>query len=197
MTAKKMNTLFSELIFLQYISFLHSMKKVEPSICEEKNYNELFRKHYESVTKYIYYKCGNLQEAEDIVQNVFIKLWKLCDTVSFSKAKSYIYTACNNLFLNAVAHKKVVLKHQKTITHTTDNESPDFLIQVEEFREELKKAINNLSDKEREVFLLSRIEKKTYREIAEMTGLTVKAIERRMSIALKQLKEQLGKHIKI
>jgi len=173
------------------------MKKVEPSICEEKNYNEFFRKQYESFTKFIYYKCGNLHEAEDIAQNVFIKLWKLCDTVTFSKAKSYIYTACNNLFLNAVAHKKVVLKHQKSITNITDNESPDFLIEVEEFREELKNAINRLSEKEREVFLLSRIEKKTYKEIAEVTGLTVKAIERRMSIALKALRFDLGKHIKI
>lgn len=173
------------------------MKKTEPSICEEKNYNELFHSYYESATKHLYYKCGDLQEAEDIVQNVFIKLWRLCDTVNFSKAKAYIYTACNNLFLNTVAHKKVVLKHQKTITNTIDHESPDFLIEVEEFRVELKKAINKLSEKEREVFLLSRLEKKTYKEIAEMTGLTVKAIERRMSIALKALRADLGKHIKI
>jgi len=173
------------------------MKKTEPSICEEKNYNELFHKHYESVTRYIYYKCGDLQEAEDIVQNVFIKLWRLCDTVTFSKAKSYIYTACNNFFLNVVAHKKVVLKHQKQTSPSIDNESPDFLIEIEEFRVELKNAINKLSEKEREVFLLSRIEKKTYKEIAEITGLTVKAIERRMSLALKALRENLGKHIKI
>ena len=144
-------------------------------------------------------RASGVQESDaaDIVQNVFIKLWRLCDTVTFSKAKSYIYTACNNLFLNTVAHKKVVLKYQKTITQITDNESPDFLIEVEEFRVELQKAINKLSQKEREVFLLSRIEKKTYKEIAEITGLTVKAIERRMSLALKALRTDLGKHIKI
>ncbi|PHS10043.1 MAG: RNA polymerase subunit sigma-70 [Kordia sp.] len=173
------------------------MIKKEPSICEEENYNQLFRNLYEPVTKYIYYKCGSLQQAEDIVQNVFIKLWKLCATVTFSKAKSYIYTACNNLFLNEVAHQKVVLKHQQSVLEHTDYESPDFLIEVDEFRVQLKNAINSLSVKEREVFLLSRIEKKTYKEIAEITGLTVKAIERRMSIALKAIKELLGKHIKI
>ncbi len=173
------------------------MPEKEPSICEEKNYNQLFRNFYEPATKYIYYKCGNLQQAEDIVQNVFIKLWKLCASVSFYKAKSYIYTACNNLFLNDVAHQKVVLKHQRTIKENTDYESPDFLIEIDEFRQKLKTAINTLAIKEREVFLLSRVENKTYKEIAEITGLTVKAIERRMSKALQELRAILGKEIKI
>ncbi|WP_303318465.1 sigma-70 family RNA polymerase sigma factor [Flavivirga abyssicola] len=173
------------------------MLEKEPSVCEERNYNKLFRKFYEPATKYIYYKCGDFQQAEDIVQNVFIKLWKLCNTITYSKAKSYIYTACNNLFLNHVAHQKVKLKHQKTLTDNIDYESPDFIIEIDEFREKLKAAINTLSVKEREVFLLSRVEKKTYKEIAEITGLTVKAIERRMSIALRELRDILGKEIKV
>ena len=173
------------------------MPENEPSICEEKNYNLLFRKFYEPVTKYIYYKCGNLQQAEDIVQDVFIKLWKLCNTITFSKAKSYIYTASRNSFFNEVAHHKIILKHQNKNQDNITYESPDFLIEVEEFREKLKIAISKLAIKEREVFLLSRVENKTYREIAEITGLTVKAIERRMSKALRDLREMLGKEIKI
>ncbi len=173
------------------------MQDKEPSICEEKVYNELFRKYYEPVTKYIYYKCGNLHQAEDIVQNVFIKIWKLCATIMYSKAKAYIYSASKHSFLNEVAHEKVVLKHQKTIEENTDYESPDFLIEIDEFRVKLKQAINTLNPKEKEVFLLSRVEDKTYKEIAEITGLTVKAIERRMSKALKELREILGAHIKV
>lgn len=173
------------------------MSEKEPSLCEEEVYNELFRTHYASATKFIYYKCGDLQQAEDIVQNVFIKMWKLCATIIFSKAKSYLYSACKHSFLNEVAHKKVVLKHQKTVAEHTNYESPDFLIELDEFRVKLKQAISALSVKEREVFLLSRVEGKTYKEIAEITGLTVKAIERRMSKALKELREVLGKHIKI
>ena len=63
--------------------------------------------------------------------------------------------------------------------------------------EELLAKYPQLNPKEREVFLLSRVEDKTYKEIAEITGLTVKAIERRMSKALKELREILGKHIKV
>lgn len=173
------------------------MPDKEPSICEPENYDRLFREHYAPVTRYIFYKCGNLQQAEDIAQNAFMKLWKLCASVTFSKAKAYIYKACNNLYLNEVAHHKVVLRHQKSIVDNLDNESPDFLIQVDEFREKLKTAIANLPEKEREVFLLSRIEQRKYSEIAEITNLSVKAVERRMSKALLQLRQVLGKEIKI
>lgn len=173
------------------------MTEEEPSICEQENYNKLFRDLYAPVTKYVYYKCGNLQQAEDIVQSVFIKLWELCATISFYKAKSYVYTSVNNSFLNSVQHNKVVLKYRQGLSERIEYENPEYLIEVSEFRAKLIKAINELPEKEREVFLLSRVEKKTYSEIAEMTELTVKAIERRMSKALLILRNVLGKEIKI
>lgn len=172
------------------------MTKQEPSICEQQVYNQIFRAHYESLTRYIYYKCGNLHQAEDIVQNVFIKLWKLCETVSFSKVKAYLYRAVNNSFLNEKAHEKIVLKHLKTKGTNVDHQSPEYLMQMDEFHEKLKTAIASLPYREREVYLLSRVENKTYPEIAEITGIGVKAVERRISKALVQLREVLGKDLK-
>jgi len=172
------------------------MTEEEPSICDQEIYNQIFRSHYETVTRFIYYKCGNLHQAEDIVQNVFVKLWKLCATVSFSKVKAYLYRAANNSFLNEKAHEKIVLKHLKKSGNTVDHENPEYLMQMEEFHQKLKAAIGGLPQKEREVYLLSRVEKKTYPEIAELTGIGVKAVERRMSKALLQLREVLGKELK-
>lgn len=172
------------------------MTEQDPSICEQKVYNSIFRTHYEAVTRYIYYKCGNLQQAEDIVQDVFVKLWKLCATVSFSKVKAYLYRAAGNSFLNEKAHEKIVLKHLKKKTPAVDIESPEYLMQMEEFHQKLKLAIESLPQKEREVYLLSRVEKKTYSDIAEITGIGVKAVERRMSKALLQLREVLGTELK-
>ncbi|MBO0342418.1 MAG: sigma-70 family RNA polymerase sigma factor [Bacteroidota bacterium] len=172
------------------------MTQEEPSICEQKTYNQIFRAHYEAVTRFVYYKCGDLQQAEDIVQDVFVKLWKLCSTVSFSKVKAYLYRAANNSFLNEVAHEKIVWKHLQKTAPSVDNENPEYLMQMDEFHEKLKTAIASLPQKEREVYLLSRVEKKTYSEIAEILGLGVKAIERRMSKALLMLRDQLGKELK-
>lgn len=173
------------------------MAKEEPSICEQRIYNRIFREHYAAVTRFVYYKCGDLQQAEDLVQDVFVKLWKLCASVSFSKVKAYLYRAANNNFFNQKEHEKIVLKHLQRATAPIDSENPEFLFQTQEFHERLKQAIANLPPREREVYLLSRMEEKTYAEIAEITGLGVKAIERRMSRALLQLRAFLGKDLKI
>lgn len=163
------------------------------SVCEKENYEVIFKTYSEPMRNYMYYKCGNLQQAEDIVQDAFIKLWNNCSKVIFEKAKSYLYTLANNAFLNEIAHQKVVLNHQKLNQKSSTNETPEFLLEEKEFMAKLMNAINSLPVKQREVFLLSRIDKKKYSEIAEIVGVTVKAVEKRMSQALVTLRKEIGK----
>ncbi len=162
------------------------------SVCEKENYEIIFNNYSKSMRNYMYYKCGDLQQAEDIVQDAFIKLWNNCKKVIFEKAKSYLFTIANNAFLNEVAHKKVVQNYQKLNLKVSTNETPEFLMEEKEFMTKLRTAIDKLPEKQREVFLLSRIDKKKYVEIAEITGITVKAVEKRMSQALVALREKIG-----
>lgn len=173
------------------------MPNTSKSVCEKKNFDFIFNEHFEAARNYLYYKCGDLQQAEDLAQDAFVKLWRNCAKVIFETAKQYIFKICNNAFLNEVAHQKVILRHQSTNREDSNHESPDFIMEEEEFKTKLENAINGLSEKEREVFLLSRIDTKSYKEIAEITGITVKAVERRMSLAFVKLRELLGTEIKI
>ena len=166
------------------------------SVCEEKHFDTLFKAHYQTATNYIYYKCGNLQQAEDIVQDAFVKIWKRCADIIYETAKSFLFTICNNALRNEFKHQKVVLRHEAIPRDNSDYETPDFIMETEDFRKQLENAIASLSSKEREVFLLSRIDKKTYKEIAEITGITVKAVERRMSNAFINLRKSLGGNLK-
>ncbi|CAL2106314.1 RNA polymerase sigma-70 factor, ECF subfamily [Tenacibaculum sp. 190524A02b] len=172
------------------------MHKSSKSVCEEKNFDALFQSYYKTATNYIYYKCGNLQQAEDIVQDAFVKIWKRCAEVIYDTARAFLYTICNNALRNEFEHQKVVLKHEAIPKSDRNHESPDFILETEEFKNKLENAIANLSDKEREVFLLSRIDKKSYKEIAEITGISVKGVERRMSNAFINLRKSLGMHLK-
>jgi RNA polymerase sigma-70 factor (ECF subfamily) len=64
-------------------------------------------------------------------------------------------------------------------------------MEMNEFNDRLKNAINSLNDKNRTVFLMNRIDGLTYNEIADNLGLSVKAIEKRMKNALDELKKQI------
>ncbi|MDO6801014.1 RNA polymerase sigma-70 factor [Wenyingzhuangia sp. 1_MG-2023] len=168
----------------------------ETSVCEAKTYEFIYKQYSRSLYRFMYFKCGDQDRAEDLVQEAFIKLWNNCAKVIFSKAKSYLYTIANNQFLNEVAHNKVKLNYQQSSAKDrNNNESPDFILEEQEFMVKLEKAIEELTPGEREVFLLNRIEDKKYREIAEMLNISVKAVEKRMHGALLKLRNSIGKKI--
>ncbi len=169
------------------------MPREEKSVCEQKNYEMIFNNHSETLHNFVFYKCGDKQQAEDIVQEAFVKLWRNCTKVIFEKAKSFLYTVANNQFLNEIAHQKVVLKYQQQTTNIVNKETPEYVLEEKEFMDKLQKAISNLPTRQREVFLLSRIDKKTYKEIAEIVGISVKAVEKRMHKALEILRAKVGK----
>lgn len=164
----------------------------QKSVCESKHFETIFNTQAEALRNFVYYKCGNLQQAEDIVQEAFVKLWKNCAKVIFEKAKSFLFTVANNAFLNEVAHQKVVLKYKQQSTSGVTNENPEFVLQEKEFLAKLNHTIAELPDGQREVFLMNRIDKKTYREIAEILGISVKAVEKRMHKALLVLRDKIG-----
>ncbi|WP_299835014.1 sigma-70 family RNA polymerase sigma factor [uncultured Tenacibaculum sp.] len=163
----------------------------ENSICKPKVFEDVFNEHSESLRNYMFYKCGDVDLAEDFVQESYVRLWKNCAKVLLEKARSFLFTVANNLFLNHIAHKKVVYKHQNTQRKKYTYETPEFLLEEQEFMTKLQNAISELSEKQREVFLLNRIDKKKYSEIAEMLGISVKAVEKRISAALKKLREKI------
>ena len=159
------------------------------SICEEETFNRVFSNYAESLINFIYYKSGNYSGAEDIMQEAYVKLWKECAKVPVDKAKSFLYTVAKNTFLNQVKHQSIVLKFEKQGHSQITQESPQYLLEEAEFKEKLERAIAALPEDQRVVFLMNRIDKMKYREIAEHLNLSVKAIEKRMSKALVELRK--------
>ena len=124
--------------------------------------------------------------AEDLTQDAFMILWTKRDTIDPEKVKSYLFTIANNLFLNNVKHQKVVLRFNQQPVNTVSRETPQYMMETEEFKASLERAIAELPEKNRIVFLMNRIDKMTYKDIAERLGLSVKAVEKRMTKALQR-----------
>ena len=168
------------------------MDSNKESLCEEVYFNTFYKDHFQSANNFAYYKCGDQASALDLVQDAFSKIWENCSSIDFTKAKTYLFTTVNNLFLNTVKHQKVVMNYAKAAPYIdTNNESPEYILEEEEFKKKLQNAIASLSDIQREVFLMNRIDGKKYREIAEILDISQKAVEKRMSGALKILREQI------
>jgi RNA polymerase sigma-70 factor (ECF subfamily) len=168
------------------------MMNEKPNLCKETYFNEFYLEHIKSASNFAFYKCGDKAGALDLVQEAFSKIWEHCTKIDFNKAKTYLFTTVNNLFLNTVKHKKVVMDYAKAVPYLdATNQSPEYLLEEEEFKQKLQHAISLLTDAQREVFLLNRIEDKKYREIAELLGISQKAVEKRMSGALKMLREHI------
>jgi RNA polymerase sigma-70 factor (ECF subfamily) len=164
----------------------------DENICKDHVYEQVFKTYSKDLKRFLYFKFNDMASAEDVLQESFIKLWNNCAKVEFKKVKSYLFTIANNAFLDIKKHEKVVRLHQEANVSNETSVSPEFIMLEEEFLSKIERVIASLPEKQREVFILSKIEKKKYREIAEQLGISVKAVEKRMRNALIVVREQIG-----
>lgn len=156
------------------------------------DFKSSFDLYYETIRNFVYYKVGDIAIAEDLTQDTFVKIWDKRADVKKETLKNLAYTIAGNLAKNHFKHQKVVLDYEKgSGLSDQSKETPEYQLEVKEFQEKLQGSIDALPDGNREVFLMNRIDKLTYQEIADRLGLSVKAIEKRMHKALVLLRETL------
>jgi len=161
------------------------------TVCEEEVFSTIYRNFSKDVHDYLYYKFGNQIDINDVIQNVFIKLWDNCKKVSPGKARAFLFTIAKNLMLNELKHKKIILGYQKITSRNYTNETPEFLLEEKQFLVKYQAALGKLSEEQRVVFSLSKIEGKKLTEIAEMLNLTKKVVEYRLYTAFKIIKDEI------
>lgn len=166
---------------------------MKQSLCEEHVFHETYSEHELKVRNFLFYKLGDLEKARDFTQEAFIRLWNNCAKVVLEKAKGFLFTTANRLFLDHFNHQKVVLKFEYRMDRSEQHmeHNPEFLYEGEEFKKRLESAVSSLPEKQRVVFLMSRIDKFKNREIAEIMNISIKTVEKHISTSVKSLKENL------
>lgn len=162
------------------------------NVCEESLFNELFKAHSKNLHDFLYYKFGKENNPKDLVQEAFIKLWNNCHKVTADKVKSFLFTVASNQMLNELSKKKTVLTYAQQKPKEYTIESPHYIMEENEYMSKLQTAIESLTEEQRVTFLLNRIEGKRHKEIAEMLGISRKAVEKRIYTALSKLKDEVG-----
>lgn len=165
----------------------------------------VFRQYFVKLCSYAQSILKKKEAAEEIVEDLFLYLWENCHDINITDSlPSYLFKSVHNRCLKYLRHLEVeqryIDKQQKIYLDNDTGEmiSPDYpeanLIS-KELEQSIKKAVSNLPDQCREVFIQQRINNLTYKEIAEKLEISVNTVKTQMARALQKLRSELKEYL--
>ena len=162
----------------------------------EKAIEWLFKEHYSYLCRVVYKILPDANLVEDLVQEVFFELWRRKDRIHINLSiKAYLRRTAVNKTLNFIRDQKVKFDHEEKLPVLRSN-SPTVnqTLEAQELQEFIDQSIDQLPERCRIIFILSRFEDMSYKEIAAKLGISIKTVENQISKALKVLRGTLGNY---
>jgi len=161
-------------------------------------FEDVFKNHFKNLHAYACSIVKDDAAAEEIVQNIFYKLWEKKENISVEQSVSaYLYKAVHNESLNFIKHTKVKAAYRDYATHTGQAHEATDPATHRELQQKIETAINELPEQCRTIFQLSRFEGLKYRMIADQLGISVKTVENQMGKALRVLRSKLSDYLPV
>lgn len=145
----------------------------------------LYYRYYKPLYRFAWYRLHSTELIRDLLQELFFKVWMNRNQLDPERSiKAYLYKSLTNLIIN---HLKLHSSHSVSFDNITElttgkEDNPDMMIDIQNL-------LNHLPEKLKMVFMLSRVEGYKYNEIAEICGISIKAVEKRMSTAFDILRK--------
>lgn len=155
-------------------------------------FKNIFDTHFTSVRNYIYYRSGDKELATDVAQESFIKIWEKNPELVNGNVKALLFKIAGDLLISHIRKQQVIQKYKAISMADELCESPDEVMHYKELLKNYESALEKLPEKQRTVFLMSRMDGLKYKEIADQIGISMKAVEKRMNYALDTLKKAIG-----
>lgn len=169
----------------------------------QKAFERLFKDHFKSLHAYAYTFLKDDEQAEEVVQNVFCRVWEKRDQLKTDGSiKAYLYRAVHNESLNYLKHQQVrsnfgVYYAVEMEQNTGGDEPASKKLMAAELQSHIEKAMSELPEQCRLIFQLSRFEQLKYQQIADQLGLSIKTIENQMGKALRVMRQKLAEFLPI
>ena len=163
-------------------------------------FEEIYRQYYSPLCFYCMRYVGDIEEAKEIIQGLFLKIWIMRNELNINtNVKSYLYRAVQNSALNHLQQQKAKQKYIIDKAHFPKqmSENGQLNLEEEELKKLIKSAVLKLPDKRRKIFELSRYENMKYIQIAEHLKISVKTVEAQMSKSLKYLRHVLKEYLPV
>lgn len=144
--------------------------------------------------------------SQDIVQDVFVKIWEKRDEVETINLEAYLFRLVRNRCLDHIKHMRVVHNRMQEIEISSKFEElyridfigdAPYLLFEKELISKIEETVKKLPDRCREVFILSRVNKLKNKEIADKLSISIKNVERHLSRATQSLRENLNEEFSI
>ena len=152
-------------------------------------FKALFDTHFDAVRSYVYYRSGDTELATDVAQETFLKIWEKQLQPDVKNIKGLLLKIAGDIFISRYRREKLALDFSMTFKPGILDDSPEDQMQFKELKNRYEQALKILPENQRTVFLMSRMDGLKYHEIAGQLGLSVKAVEKRMNLALTFLKK--------
>jgi RNA polymerase sigma-70 factor, ECF subfamily len=150
----------------------------------------VFDLYYKHLVLYANRFLGDMDLAENVVQNIFVALWEKRASLKIDSIKAYLIVSVKNHCRNEIKHQKVVRGYESNYSGADSEEAPVFPDEVVMAR--INKAIEELPEQRRRIFTMNRVDGMRYKEIAQALNLSPKTVEVQIGKALKYLRESLA-----
>lgn len=164
-------------------------------IINEKTFRQAYNDYFEAISRFLNYYTHDCYAIEEVVQEVFVKLWEDSSGKEIEYIKTYLYCSARNRMLNYLrnnANRALILERWAQM-ELENNDLPEGA-EPDDFLFILQAAIDALPTKCKEIFLLSRKEELTYKEIADNKNVSVKTVENQIGIALKKIRAFVARY---
>jgi len=153
-------------------------------------FKRLFDLYFDEIRKYIYYRGGDSDLAEDVTQQAFMRIWEKQISIHPGSEKGLIYKIAKNEFIDQIRKRKYEAHFEDSLLLEAKELPADALMEYKELSQRFQGILNMMNEKHRVVFLMSRNDELKYHEIADRLNISVKAVEKRMKGALQVLKAE-------
>ena len=154
---------------------------------------QLYKQHFEPLCRFLACYTSDSMTIEDVVQDVFVNMWEKRDELQIESETAYLYTSARNRMLNSIRNgrrQNTIL--EQWVQFELEKKRSVECFNINEFLQQVEKAVDNLPEKCRKIFNLSKKRNFTYKQIAKQLDISVKTVETQMGIALRKIREQLS-----
>lgn len=158
-------------------------------------YAEIYKRFFGILYIHAYRRLNDRDEANDLLQDMFSIIWQKREELELSGSlSSYLYASVRNRILNIFERRKVNSKYMNSLASFAgqNHEYADHKVRESQLRQLIEAEINALPEPLKTIFVLSRNERMTYKEIGEHIGMTEQAVKSQMKRILKTLRKKLG-----